>query len=157
MDGVSSYILQLVASAIICGGLQALFGKGGGISSLIRTICGIYMAFVLLSPLKNVDFSIYTDYFYNFSEQAQAVVDSGEEMAANALRQSIKEKTEAYILEKAISLGADVSVEVTLSADTLPKPSQITVKGAVSPYVKRVLSQYMEQQLGIPEEAQYWT
>lgn len=153
---MEGYILSVVASAVICSGLRALFGSKGATASLLQTICGIYMAFILVSPLKDIDFSIYTDYFSGFMEQAQASATEGENLAMRELSKRIKAETEAYILDKAVSLGADVSVEITLSGSTPPTPSQITVKGAVSPYVKKVLSRYMEEQLGIPEEAQTW-
>ena len=156
MDGLRAYILSVVASAVICGGLRALFGSKGTTASLLQTICGIYMVFVLVSPLKDIDFSIYTDYFGNFMDEAKAVVGEGENLAMEELRKRIKVDTEAYILDKAVSLGADVSVEVFLTGNTPPTPSRITVKGAVSPYVKKVLSLYIEEQLGIPEEAQTW-
>lgn len=154
---MEGYILSVVASAIICSGLRALFGSKGSIAALLQTICGIYMAFVLVAPLRNIDFSFYADYFSGIMEEAQTAADIGENLAVQELAKRIKEETEAYILDKAVSLGADVSVEVFLTGSTPPTPSQITVKGAVSPYVKKVLSMYIEEQLGIPEEAQTWT
>ncbi|MBE6925294.1 MAG: hypothetical protein E7461_00480 [Ruminococcaceae bacterium] len=156
MEGLRTYILSVVASAVICSGLRALFGEKGSTASLLRTICGIYMAFVLVSPLRNVDFSIYSDYFTGFMEEAQTAVLDGENVALKELRERIKEETESYILDKAVSLGADVSVEVSLAGSTPPAPNKITIKGAVSPYVKKVLSRYIKEQLGIPEEAQIW-
>ena len=156
MEGIRGYILSVVASAIICSGLRALFGDKGSTSSLLRTICGIYMAFVLVSPLRDIDFAIYTDYFSGFMEEAQTAVQEGENFAFEELSKRIKEETEAYILDKAVSLGAAVSVEVSLTGSTPPTPNKITIKGAVSPYVKKVLSGYIKEQLGIPEEAQIW-
>jgi len=156
MNGIASYILMVVASAAICGGVRTLFRNKDGIYTLIQSICGIYMAFVLISPLMEIDFSDYTDYFYDFMEEAQVAAGEGEAMAQKELSMRIKEETEAYILDKAVSLGADVSAEVTLSGSIPPTPSKIIIKGAVSPYVKTVLSRYIKEQLGIPEEAQMW-
>ena len=153
---MEGYILSVVASAVICSGLRALFGSKGSTAALLQTICGIYMALVLVVPLKDIDFSVYTDYFSGIMEEAEAAAEEGENSALQELSKRIKEETEAYILDKAVSLGADVSVEVSLSGSTPPTPNQITVKGAVSPYVKKVLSGYIEEQLGIPEEAQTW-
>jgi hypothetical protein len=110
----------------------------------------------LVSPLRDIDFAIYTDYFSGFMEEAQTAVQEGENFAFEELSKRIKEETEAYILDKAVSLGAAVSVEVSLTGSTPPTPNKITIKGAVSPYVKKVLSGYIKEQLGIPEEAQIW-
>lgn len=157
MEGFGAYILSVVASAVICGSVRAFFDKKGASDTLIRSVCGIYMAFILIAPLKNVDFSVYADYFSGFNEEADAVVNRGEEMALSYQREIIKERIEAYILDKAVSLGAEVSVFVTLSDTAPPKPIKISVKGAVSPYVKSVLKAYLKEQFGIPEEAQTWT
>lgn len=157
MDGIGTYILSVVASAVVCGSINILFQKKGTSAVLIRSICGIYMAFVLISPLQKFDFSIYEDYFSGFSEEANEAVSRGEEIARKEQKEFIKKQTEAYILDKAVSLGAEISVSVTLSDTMPPTPIQITIKGAVSPYVKKVLKSYLKEQLGIPEEAQTWT
>ena len=157
MEDIRTYILSVVAAAVICGGVRMLFGKKGGTSALISALCGIFMAFVLISPLRELDFSVYGDYFSGFMEEAKVVVKEGEVTALQEQRAFIKQEAEAYILDKAVSLGADVSVVVTVSETTPPTPIQITVQGAVSPYVKKVLKSYLEEQFGIPEEAQTWT
>ena len=157
MEDIRAYILSVVASAVICGSLRTLFGKKGGTETLISALCGIFMAFVLIGPLRALDFSVYGDYFSMFMEEAQAVVQKGEDTALQEQRAFIKKETEAYILDKAVSLGADITVLVTVPESAPYAPIKITVKGAVSPYVKKVLKSYLEEQLGIPEEAQTWT
>ena len=157
MEDIRAYILSVVASAVICGSLQTLFGKKGGTATLISALCGIFMAFVLITPLRELDFSVYGDYFTGFMEEAEAVVQEGENDALQEQRTFIKKETEAYILDKAVSLGADISVSVTVSDSAPLTPIKITIKGAVSPYVKKVLKSYLEEQFGIPEEAQIWT
>ena len=157
MEDIRAYILSVVASAVICGSLQTLFGKKGGTATLISALCGIFMAFVLITPLRELDFSVYGDYFTGFMEEAEAVVQEGENDALQEQRTFIKKETEAYILDKAVSLGADISVSVTVSDSAPLTPIKITIKGAVSPYVNKVLKSYLEEQFGIPEEAQIWT
>ena len=84
------------------------------------------------------------------------MVQEGENDALQEQRTFIKKETEAYILDKAVSLGADISVSVTVSDSAPLTPIKITIKGAVSPYVNKVLKSYLEEQFGIPEEAQIW-
>ena len=156
MDSLRAYILSVVGSSLICGCIQLLIGKKGATAALVRTLCGIYMAFVLIAPLQRLDFSIYEDYFAGIMKEADDAVTWGENMATHQQAEIIKRKTEAYILDKAVSLGADVTVEVTLSEDSPSIPIGITIKGAVSPYVKKVLKDYIKEQLGIPEGAQKW-
>ena len=156
MEDIRAYILSVVAAAVICGSIKMLFSGKGALSALISSLCGLFMAFVLVAPLRQLDISIYDDYFSGFMEEANAAVKEGELLAISEQKTLIKKETEAYILDKAITLGADISVSVTLS-DTVPyAPIKITLKGAVSPYVKTVLKNYLIEQFGIPEEAQIW-
>lgn len=157
MGGLTTYILSVVAGAILCGCITQLAGKNGTAATVIRSLCGLYMLLLLLSPIRNMNISDYTKYFENIFTEADAVSKEGEALAGEELTAFIKEKTEAYVLEKAVSLGADLSVEITLGKEDIPAPVSITVKGAVSPYVKKVLTRYIAEQLGIPEEAQHWT
>lgn len=156
MGGLRAYILSVVASSVICGSVQMLLGKKGASATLVRMICGVYMAVVLITPLHRIDFSIYSDYFAGFMEEANSAVSIGENLAEQKRAEIIKQQTQSYILDKASSLGADVTVEVTLSEESPPIPIGITIKGAVSPYVKRMLTNYIEEQFGIPKEAQMW-
>lgn len=156
MVSLRAYILSVVASSLICGCVQMLLDKKGTSAALVKMLCGIYMAFVLIAPIQRLDFSIYADYFSGFMEEASAAASSGENIAQQEQAALIKQEIESYILDKAVSLGAEVAVEVTLTQNTPPIPSAITIKGAVSPYVKKVLTNYLQEQFGIPEEAQTW-
>ena len=156
MDTLRTYILSVIASSVICACVQTLIDKKSPSAPLVRTLCGIYMAFVLIVPLQRIDFSIYGSYFAGFIDEANSAVAQGENIALQEQAARIKEQSQSYILDKAVSLGANITVEVTLSSDTPPIPSGITIKGAVSPYVKRVLMNYIKEYLGIPEEAQRW-
>ena len=66
----------------------------------------------------------------------------------------ITEKTEAYILEKANLLGVQVEVRVELSKDSIPFKSIIT--GKLSQDEKKVLSAFLQKEIGIQEEMQIW-
>ena len=77
-------------------------------------------------------------------------------MAEDAYRSGIKQRTESYILEKARSLGTEVTVEVTLSTEEMPVPIGVTLTGSISPYAKEQLAQMMEQELGINRKEQIW-
>ena len=68
----------------------------------------------------------------------------------------IKEKTEAYILEKAESLGLDISVEINFGEADSMVPTEVRISGPVSPYAKDQLSKTISTDLGIPEERQIW-
>ena len=156
MQSLRSYILSIVASSIICACVQVLIGKKGTSAKLLRMVCGIYMAIVFVSPLHKIDFSIYTDYFSGIMHQAEDAVSEGQNIAQQKRKEIIIRQTQSYILDKASSFGVDVEVAVTVSDDATQAPNAITIKGAVSPYVKKMLTNYIEEQIGIPKEAQTW-
>ena len=89
--------------------------------------------------------------------QAQEAATAGEQQAKSALRESIKQRTEAYILDKAKTLAAQVAVEVTLSNEAIPVPIAVRISGNISPYARMQLQTILQEELGIPKEAQAWT
>ena len=70
----------------------------------------------------------------------------------------IKERCEAYILDKATAMGLTLEVEIQLSGDqTYPYPVGVTLRGQVSESERSTLSNMIAQELGIPEERQAWS
>ena len=88
-----------------------------------------------------------------YSQEAEAAAAVGEEAASNNMAQVIKANTEAYILDKAAAMEVELNVEIILDGLI---PDKAVLCGAVSPYARSTLSQWITQQLGIPGEAQSW-
>ena len=93
----------------------------------------------------------------SYNDDAQQAIQSGVADTSNTLKQIIKDKTEAYILDKAASLGVDLQVDVILSDTAPPLPVEVLLIGAASPYAKAQLSTMIADELGIAKEAQRWT
>ena len=66
----------------------------------------------------------------------------------------ISAEVEAYILDKAASLGVDLNVEVWLNDTGLPE--SVALSGQIAPSDRQVLSQFIDHDLGVGEEAQTW-
>lgn len=156
MDGIRKYLLSVVCAAIICAAVNVLTGKKNAHSAIIQFISGLYMALTLISPLVNIRLTDYTDYFRNFSVDAENAVAIGEAAAIDELRAIIKDQTAAYILDKAVSMDTVIYVEVTLNNENPPIPCGVTLTGSVSPYTKEVLSRFIANDLGISKEDQVW-
>jgi hypothetical protein len=77
--------------------------------------------------------------------------------AENHFRKIIKDESESYILDKAMSYQTPRDVEVILSCDDMPVPSAVIMKGNISPYVKQRMSLWLQEEMGIPRENQQWT
>lgn len=156
MEKIGKYLLSVVCAAIICAAVNMLTGKKNAQSAIIRLISGLYMALTLISPLVNIRLTDYADYFRNFSVEGENAVAMGKAAATDALGAIIKDQTQAYILDKAVSMDTVLKVEVTLNNENPPIPCGVTLTGSVSPYTKEVLSNFIADDLGISKEDQVW-
>lgn len=156
MDGIRKYLLSVICAAIICAVVNTLSGKKKAYGSITRLISGIFMALTLISPLVNIRLTDYADYFNGFSADGKAAVAYAEAEAMDELRSIIKSQSEAYILDKAVSMDAVLNVEVTLNNENPPIPCGVKLTGSVSPYTKDVLSRLIANDLAIAKEDQLW-
>lgn len=154
MEGLRGYILSVISAAFVLAILNTLVDKKGSAGMLLRLIGGLFLTFTLISPVIDLDFTGIFDYLEEFSESGSDAAVSGELMAREEYRTIIKDKLEAYILDKAKDLGLDLTVEVTLGDDDVPE--EVIIRGVASPYGKARLQQMITQDLGIAKENQLW-
>ena len=156
MEQVRSYVISVVAAALIVGIITGLQHKKDTSTVLIKMIGGLFLAFTVIRPIVSLDIGNIRAYIAAFSESGDEVVAEGEKLASEAYCSYIKSETEAYILDKADAFGAELSVEVTLDDGETPVPVGARIEGNVSPYAKACLREMMEEDLGIMEENQIW-
>lgn len=157
MEEIRTYLISVTAASLVCGIVNTLAGKKGTISSVIKLLTGLFLALTVVRPVVDLSIPDLNSYISSINTDAQAAVADGKNMASAELSAIIKAQTQAYILDKAASLGVDMEVEVILSDGAPPLPVGVILTGAVSPYAKAHLSTYLEETLGIPREAQQWT
>lgn len=157
MDAIKTYLLQVTAAAVVCGIVHTLAGKKGTLATGVRLLSGIFLTLTLLGPLVNLRLTEIPDALQKIESAGSDLVADGEISSRDAMAEIIKEKTEAYILDKADSLGAAVQVSVSLTLDGMPVPNAVSLRGSISPYGKQRLQEIITEDLGIPEEAQTWT
>ena len=156
MDSVTKYLLSVAAAAIISGILSSLIGKSSAVGSLIKLLCGLFLAVTVIAPLAQIRLDDFTNYLDGLSLEANAYTGEGKDIAAKETTAIIKSNLEAYILDKAESLGLDITVSVTLNNEYPYLPQSVTVTGNTSPYARQCLSTYIENDLAIPEDRQTW-
>ena len=108
---------------------------------LLKLMGGLFLTFTMISPVVNLDFSNIWDFLEECTLKGENAAAWGEAMAEEEYRTIIRERTEAYILDKADALGVTLSVEVTLSDDDVLVPEEAALRGKVSPYAKQQLQQ----------------
>ncbi len=153
---MKDYILSIIAAAIVCGIVNSLLRDKSGSGQILRILTGVLMAITVLKPLASISFSHITDYLDDLSTTADAYVEEGKSAAQESIAAIIKSRSEAYILDKANQMGLDIAVEVELDAGNNSIPCGVTISGALSPYAKNVLTDYIINGLGIPKENLQW-
>ena len=151
-----SYILGIVAAAIVCGIIRSMVNEKTSTGQIAKMLSGILMTLVVIAPLADISFSDIADYFEDISVDADGYSIDGKTDARIEVNKIIKANAEAYILDKAASMGLEIAVEVELSDDNDSIPCGVTISGAVSPYAKQVMGAYIADSLGISKENQRW-
>lgn len=156
MEEVRKYIISVTAAALLCGIITGIIGKKGSYCAIIKLLSGLFLAYTVIAPwtkIRLADFSNFTD---DLSAEAEQYVQDGIIYAYSESAAIIKTKTEAYILDKAASMGLDIEVEVKLGSSDPPLPESAIIKGSVSPYAKEMLQVWFYNDLGIPKENLLW-
>ena len=153
---MKEYILSIIIAAIICAIAGSLLDESSSAGKILKIITGVFMCVTVLAPISKISFSNISYYFDNVLEDSELHVGEGKIAAQNSISGIIKAQAEAYILDKANSMGLDLSVEVELDDNNYSVPCGITIDGAVSPYIKEIMSDYIEETLGVTREKQRW-
>lgn len=152
---MKNYVMSIVIAGIVCSIAKAMLSKNTATGKLVGILTGVLMCVTILTPLTRISFDHITDYFDTLSMDADYYTQSGKTAMQTDIETIIKSQTEAYILDKAKSMGLEVAVEVELD-DNNSVPCGVTITGAISPYAKRVMEVYIEETIGISKENQQW-
>lgn len=155
MEGIQKYVLSVIISALICGILPGLLQKGAT-KDITKVICGLILTLNMISPFRSVDLAI-PEQFLDLEEDLEAsAVSEGENLAQTVMAEIIKAETEAYILDKALELNAQIQVEIHVSRENPPVPVSTVISGNISDLAREKLQEILCAQLNIPKEEQTW-
>ena len=157
MDAVRAYLLRVTVVALVCGIITGFAAKRVSLAPIVKFLCSLLMAVVLLTPMASIRLDTFGTFWDEISFRGEDAVFAGYESAQDACGEIIKEKVAAYILDKAKSYGAELSVEVILDESAPPVPCALRLSGRISPYGKSTLKNVIEKELGIKAEDQLWT
>ena len=154
MQQLGQYVLSLTSAAIICGLLQSLF-RDGTTGRLLRICTGIVLSIVALSPLICLRIPDLCLFYDSYISEGNDIATMGEELAEAEKSRCIQREFEAYILDKANALNADITAEVRLNNKYLPV--EVRMHGQCTDSARKTLVEMITNDLGIPEEDQKWT
>lgn len=156
MHAVGEYIFSVCVAALLCGLLTPLLKKGPA-GDGAKLITGIFLLLTVLRPLTGIDLPALENLTAYIRSDVQQAVLNGEEKTHQEFSGIIKERSAAYILQKAEALGLQITVNVIVSEDTLPIPQAVYLTGAAAPYAKKQLQDVIQRDLGIAKENMIWT
>lgn len=154
MAGFSGYVLSVISAAIITAIISSFFNGKNAISGIIKLVAGLFLTFVIISPLTKLDFTTVNDYLEEFTLEGVEAASVGENIAKEAEGEIITGRVQAYILDKAKSCGAQLDVEVVLDQNNIPV--LVKLGGNISPFAKAQVAAIITEDLGISKEQQIW-
>ena len=153
---MKGYLFSLTAAALLSALVLALVPEGS-VRRTVQLVCGVFLAMTALSGLAGWQLTDVAEELTKMriaAEEARTGVEIGNREALSAI---IKSKTEAYIWDKADEMGVALEVEVeTRDLGSGPYPWRATLTGACGGEKRTALTQYIEENLAIPEARQVW-
>lgn len=154
---MKAYLIGLTAAAILAALVRRLAPENAA-GKAAKMGAGLLILITMLRPLGEPD----------PLRAAGALLEKGwrDPLSAQAsdrgtnelLEELITDQAETYILDKAQALGLQLTAEVTTRTESYyPVPWSVRLRGAADAYQRRTLTNYISQQLGIPEERQEWS
>lgn len=152
MEQLKEWIFTIIAAAI-CLAILGAFVPKGAIRSIAKMTGGLVMFLVVLRPLTGNMLPGELEAFENCRENVDEQIEHYRQGYLQEMETIIAQRTGAYISEKAEQLGIACEIQVkTEVKDEIPVPSSVTLH---APREER-LARWIEQEIGIGEEAQYW-
>ena len=150
------YLLSVISAAVICSVAMNIFEKNSTFRTMGRLLSGIFLTITVISPLFKLELPNINEYRDILEGYQESIIAEGEDFYQKERREIIIQRTEAYILDKAVALGAEVEVTVRLSDVDPPIPEFVELSGTASPYIRSAMETMIAQDLGIPKERQIW-
>ncbi len=153
MEAIREWLLSVVFCAVFVGMLRQ-FVQTGVMSEIVKFAGGLVLLLALLAPIHKVELAqieLDVSSYESMLAQTQASLAAERE---KAVKQSIEDKTRAYIEAKSEELGATLRAEVMVSQteDGTWLPRQVVLYGERS----QPLAQWIEGELGITQDKQEW-
>lgn len=156
MELIRGWILSVTVSAILIAAAEALM-PAGTVKKVGKLTGGLILILGIVQPLVSLDYEDLYDLVMALPAGAVSQ-QTIEERTDETMKGIIEEELSAYIVDKGKALGAVCTAQVTCEANEqgVPVPVQATVTGDLTPAQKTALSQYMDQELGLPREGQLY-
>lgn len=156
ITAVRSYLLRLSVGAFFSAVLLACVPKGAA-HRAAALVCGLIMLLLALSPLAQADPDALSQAISRLElekEEARTGIEiQNQELVASI----ISDRLQTYILDKASSLGLELTVEIEMQTRaSTPYPTAVILHGSANAAQKQQLQTYLAQSFAIEPENQRW-
>ena len=150
MEGLRQWIISLTALCMLLALLRVLV-PGGTMGRVAAFIGGLVLLAALARPLSEL--GVVRLALPDYAGEIERLQRQLEEENEAALSDGIAERTEAYISDKAASMGLAGACRVeTRTGDGIPLPWSVELEMPRS----AELAAWIEEELDIPSERQVW-
>ena len=150
-------ICALAAAGLFAAAVTVLAPKGSG-KKVVGVVCTLFLLAVLMQPSEGLHFERYAELLSEQRAEGERIAGKAAEDTQSVYALCIREKTEAYIWNKAKERGVALSdVRVTMAEGReYPYPQSVTLGWSGDEAERRRLGRIIEGELGVPEERQAW-
>jgi len=159
MELIRAWILGLTAAAFLASIAMTLAPKGRP-RAVVGLVAGLVTVVALIAPILEFDYAAYARNVDAFEVSREGRNQEWEAVQERLTSRIISERSEAYIWDKAESLGLvglDVAVETARDPDGWTIPYRVWISGEYSADQRRILSEFLAGTFGIPAERQHWS
>lgn len=152
---LKQWITGIVCAALI-GAVAEALAPAGRVKKAGQLAVGLLLLLAVVKPLGGLDFDALAGALAEYRPDGAACEAALEEKSGAVLKAVIEERTNAYIYNKAKTLGMDCSAEVTYyyGPDGEVRPEAVVVRGEFTENQRGKLSRVLEGELGVPAEKQ---
>ena len=152
---LKQWILGITCAALI-GALAEGLAPPGRVKKAGRLAVGLLLLLAVVKPLGGLDGHALAGALESYRPDGAAYEAALEEKSGAVLKAVIEERTNAYISDKAKTLGMDCTAEVTwyYGPDGEVRPEAVVVRGEFTESQQGELSRVLEGELGIPAQRQ---
>lgn len=149
-----SWLLGLTCAALlglICTGIA------GEDSRVTRLTVGLVLMLALCAPASELRLTDVSQIITQSRAEAEQSVSGVEVRSRDLLARIISERTEAYILDKASTLGMTLTAKVEVTqGEAYPYPSDVTLTGRTTTIQRKQMNDWIRENLAIAEEHLIW-
>lgn len=152
MNLLHRWLLGISACALLVSFAEQITPVGA-VQKIVKFTGGLLLILCILQPISNTDLNELSIDLTAYEEAVAVLETELSENRERELSDSIAERTQAYIEDKAFALGLQVHAAIgTECIDGVPFPKDVVLYGKEN----EELSDFIAQELGIAKENQTW-